>query len=252
MVEWIPVVVGVGGISAGFVLYLLKKRDDKKGRIQRLRDEVALENAKRYRAAADRAGIRGMLAVRENGNIGNDHIQQPINEKVSVSEDVVAIVNRNAKTFTADAILVSSPQVEVVNIRPEPSGQNPAVSYFPNFRNDGGVTMSNITIYHKALEEVLELPDLMKMELELKRSYIRVPGSIAPTESVNLNDGRKGIEWQKGDKPVNVVLWFAYEFEGNGYDEVMFNIRYDTQLKPVGSVIRYTSSDIGKVRQDQH
>jgi hypothetical protein len=252
--DWIIATLSLGGIAGGFILYLLKKRDDRKSRIQKLKDDVAIENAKRDREAADRAGIKGRLAVRENGEVGNDHVHQPISEKVSVGENVVAIVNRNTKPFTANGIVVSPPVVEVVNTHPEPSGQNPIASYFPNFRNDGQTTIGNISIGYRVLDEVLELPDIMKLEQEIKSTYIKVPGSIAPTRSINLNDGRKGIEWQKGDKPVNVVLWFAYEYDigsGNGYDETIFNIRYDLQLRPVGAVIRYTSSDIGKVRQTQ-
>lgn len=228
--------IGVGGlIAAAFIGYFFNKKE----RTQKLRDQVALENAKRDREAADKAGIRGKLAVRDNGDVGNDHAISPADEKMTLSENIVAVVKRGT---------VPAPQIEVVNTRPEPFGQSQILSYFPNFRNDGVVTISNITIGHRILDEVLDLRGIMKLEQEIKSSYIRVPGSIAPTKSINLNDGRKGIEWQKGDKPVNVVLWFSYEFE-NGYDEVIFNIRYDLQFRPVGSVIRYTSSDIGKVRQ---
>lgn len=242
MEDWIVITLSLGGIATGFIVYLLRKRDDKKASIQNLKRTVAVENAKMDREAASKAGVKARMAVRENGEVGNDLVHQPINEKVEVGENVIVVVKRST---------APPPIIEVVNTYPEPSAQNWTVSYFPNFRNDGQTTISNITIGYRVLEEVLELPEIMKLEQEIRSSYIKVPGSIAPTRSINLNDGRKGIEWQKGAKSVNVVLWFAYEYDnGNGYDETIFNIRYDLQLRPVGAVVRYTSSDIGKVRQN--
>jgi len=137
------------------------------------------------------------------------------------------------------------PDITIVNFHPEISGSNRTLKLFPNFRNDG-IAARNIKIHHKVMDKFVDLKEILALRQEIKKSVIKVPGTVRHSDSVNLNDGKEdsGIAFPNSDGSRSVVLWFNYDFGDKENGEVVFDLRY-VGIYPISKhPIRYTRSDI--------
>jgi hypothetical protein len=146
---------------------------------------------------------------------------------------------------------ISEPIVTVVNLHPEPPGQNGSLQLFPNFRNDGESALRNIKIYYKVFDRFVDIKEIVCEEQEIKKSVMDVPESIIPHASKNLNDGRQGIPFPNTDGPKSVTVWFSYKYFELYESEVVFDLRYNGK-KPVSkSPARYDKIAINNMRVEK-
>jgi len=148
---------------------------------------------------------------------------------------------------------LGKPELELVNDSLEYSGSSVTMRLYPNYRNDGKQDARNVRIYHHVFDKVVGLDEIVKLENEIKSSSIEVPGSVAPSRSINLhtaNAQNKSIEMRRKDKPypTSVAVWYTYDYLDNEHDEVIFNLQY-TDTSPDNKPIRYNSTEIAQTRE---
>jgi hypothetical protein len=150
-------------------------------------------------------------------------------------------------------ISIGEPDLELVNPKIEP-GTGSTITLVPNYRNDGKVPASNVRVNYKIFDLVVTEEDIVRVESEIKSSFIEVPGSVYPTKSINIRAlklDKTAIEWSKKDppKPQSVALWYTYVYgESETPGETLFHVQYQDRSL-ISRPVKYSSSQIDAIRK---
>lgn len=143
--------------------------------------------------------------------------------------------------------ITEGPIVQIVNFGAEPPEfpNSQKTKYHPNLRNDGHESVSNIRIYYKIMDRIVDLNDIIREQEEIKKRAILYEGSILPGDSARVN----AIDLDRTDKEISVVLWLEYDYGVNQTNEIIFNIHFRNFEKT--DVKTYVHSLIVKIQKEQ-
>ena len=138
------------------------------------------------------------------------------------------------------------PTVQIVNTGVEPPDPaNPQrTKYHPNLRNDGTVPVSDIRMYYKIMNRVVDLADIIREKSKIRKTYIPYEGSILPNGSARVNP----IDLERTEKEISVVFWIDYDYGENESSEIIFNVQFKNFQNT--RVILYDHSVIAKAERE--
>jgi len=138
--------------------------------------------------------------------------------------------------------LTDGPIVQIVNTGAEPtnSPNDLQTKYHPNLRNNGLVPVSNIRIYYKMMDRVVDFMDIIREKDDIKKRAIMYEGSMLPNDSTRVNP----IQLTRTGNEVSIVFWLEYDFGVNESTEIIFDVRFKN-FQNTG-IITYVHSAIVK------
>jgi hypothetical protein len=140
--------------------------------------------------------------------------------------------------------LTDGPILQIVNFGVEPpsSPQAKITNYHPNLRNDGNVPVSDVRIYYKTMDRVVNLNEIIDMENQIKSQSIVYEGSVLPSQSARVD----AVVLPRTDNESSSIFWLEYDFGENGCTEVIFDVRFKDYSRT--RTITYLHSDIERAK----
>lgn len=139
-----------------------------------------------------------------------------------------------------------APIVQIVNHMVEPPDlpDSQKTKYHPNLRNDSQVPVSNIRIYYKTMDRIVDLQDIIRDREEIRKRVILHQGSILPGGSARVD----AVDLDRVKKEISVIFWLEYDFGVNQTNEIIFDVRFkDFQNTDVKT---YVHSLIVKIQKE--
>lgn len=141
--------------------------------------------------------------------------------------------------------LTDGPILQIVNFGVEPpsSPQAKTTNYHPNLRNDGNVPVSDVRIYYKTMDRVVNLKEIIDMENPIKSQSIVYEGSVLPSQSARVD----AVVLPRTDNESSSIFWLEYDFGENGCTEIIFDVRFKDYSRT--RTITYLHSDIERAKR---